>query len=137
MQWVSAVGSAQAQGPSPALVAEVTAVIDAYTARLTAIVKDIHQNPEIGFTETRTAAIVAKELKDLGYVVTTGNGRAGVVGVFRNGTGPTLWFRADMDANANTTAAPTLLRSSCCPALLLLARCATPGVLASASVRPW
>jgi amidohydrolase len=91
---------AAAQTPSPALLAKVNAAIDADTARLTDIFKDLHQNPEIAFTETRTAAIVAKELAALGFEVTTGIGKTGVVGVLKNGPGKTLWFRADMDANA-------------------------------------
>jgi hippurate hydrolase len=91
---------ALATAPSPALIAKVNTAIDADAARLTAIFKDIHQHPEIAFTETRTAAIVAKELKALGFDVTTGVGKTGVVGVFKNGPGPTLWFRADMDSNS-------------------------------------
>jgi hippurate hydrolase len=84
----------------PATLAKVNAAVEADTPRLTAIFKDLHQHPEIAFTESRTAAIVAKELKALGFQVTTGVGKTGVVGVFRNGPGKTLWFRADMDANA-------------------------------------
>jgi hippurate hydrolase len=51
-----------------ALAAQARAAIEADTARLTAMFKDIHQNPELGFMETRTAAIVAKELKALGFM---------------------------------------------------------------------
>jgi amidohydrolase len=89
----------QAPLPIP-LITKVKAVVDADTPRLTAIFKDLHQHPEIAFTETRTAAIIAKDLKSLGYTVTEGIGKTGVVGVLKNGPGPTLWFRADMDANA-------------------------------------
>ena len=85
---------------APGLIAKVDAAVAADAPRLTAIFKDLHQHPEIAFTETRTAAIVAKELKALGFTVTTGVGKTGVVGVFKNGDGPTLWFRADMDSNA-------------------------------------
>jgi hippurate hydrolase len=76
----------------------VQSVIDADTPRLLEIFKDLHRNPELAFTETRTAEIVARELQALGYEVTTGIGKTGVVGVLRNGPGPTLWVRADMDA---------------------------------------
>ena len=86
--------------PSPELIGKVNAVVDADAPRLTAIFKDLHQHPEIAFTETRTAGVVARELKALGFEVTTGIGKTGVVGVFRNGPGPTLWFRADMDSNS-------------------------------------
>jgi amidohydrolase len=85
---------------SEKLIAKVNAVVDADTARLTAIFKDLHQHPEIAFTETRTAGIVAKHLKSLGFTVTEGIGKTGVVGVLKNGPGPTVWFRADMDSNA-------------------------------------
>jgi hippurate hydrolase len=84
----------------PALAAQARAAIESDTPRLTAMFKDIHQNPELGFMETRTAAIVAKELKALGFTVTTGIGGTGVVGVLRNGNGPVVMYRADMDANA-------------------------------------
>lgn len=84
----------------PALITKVNAAVDADTARLTAVFKDLHQHPEIAFTETRTAAIVAKDLKGLGFAVTEGIGKTGVVAVLKNGVGPTVWFRADMDANA-------------------------------------
>ena len=79
---------------------QARAAIDADTPRLTAMFKDIHQNPELGFMETRTAAIVARELRALGFTVTTGIGGTGVVGVLRNGDGPVVMYRADMDANA-------------------------------------
>lgn len=92
-------GYAHAQTAPAALAAKVEAVIDADTDRLTEIFKDLHRHPEIAFTETRTAAIVARELGALGYEVTPGIGGTGVVGVLRNGSGPTLWYRADMDAN--------------------------------------
>lgn len=91
--------SAEAPIP-PALIAKVKAAVDADTVRLTTIFKDLHRHPEIAFTETRTAAIVAKDLKTLGFTVTEGIGKTGVVGVLKNGPGPTVWFRADMDSNA-------------------------------------
>ena len=97
---LSLAAAAPAATVSPALIAKVSAAVDADAPRLTAIFKDLHQHPELAFTETRTAGIVARELKALGFEVTTGVGKTGVVGVFRNGPGPTLWFRADMDSNA-------------------------------------
>jgi len=60
--------------------------------------KDLHRHPELGFHETRTAGLVAERLTALGFDVTTGVGRTGVVGVLRNGAGPTALVRADMDA---------------------------------------
>jgi len=60
--------------------------------------RDLHQHPELGFAETRTAAVAARELRAAGFEVTEGVGRTGVVGVLRNGDGPTALLRADMDA---------------------------------------
>ena len=82
------------------LVQQIHKAVDADAERLKDIFKDIHQNAELGFMETRTAAVVAKELRSLGFDVKTGIGRTGVVGILKNGSGPTFMFRADMDANA-------------------------------------
>jgi amidohydrolase len=68
-------------------------------ADVIAIRRDLHQHPELGFEERRTAALVAKRLRDLGYEVTEEIGITGVAGVMR-GTRPgkTIMLRADMDA---------------------------------------
>jgi len=67
--------------------------------------RDLHANPELSFAEHRTAALVAARARDMGYEVTEGVGRTGVVAVLRNGSsrrqrpaGPTVLLRADMDA---------------------------------------
>jgi amidohydrolase len=65
---------------------------------LTRLRRDIHQHPELGFQEYRTAALVADTLMELGISVQTGIGRTGVVGQIGNGQGPTIAIRADMDA---------------------------------------
>lgn len=65
---------------------------------LEAVYKDIHAHPELSMQETRTAGIAANRLKVLGFEVTTEVGKTGVVGILRNGDGPTVMLRADMDA---------------------------------------
>jgi len=60
--------------------------------------KDIHRHPELSMHEDRTAAVVAERLQASGFDVTTGVGQTGVVGLLRNGDGPTVMLRADMDA---------------------------------------
>jgi hippurate hydrolase len=60
--------------------------------------KHFHANPELSFQEEKTAARVAGELSRAGYIVTPGVGGHGVVAVLRNGEGPTLLIRGDMDA---------------------------------------
>jgi amidohydrolase len=62
------------------------------------VYRDVHANPELGFAETRTAGIVEGHLTSMGFEVTTGVGGTGVVGLLRNGAGPTVLARADMDA---------------------------------------
>jgi hippurate hydrolase len=77
--------------------AQVKQLAYADSARLAGIYKDLHQNPELAFMEVRTSAIIAKELKALGYQVVAGIAKTGVVGIFKNGTGPVVMYRADMD----------------------------------------
>ncbi|MDB5121519.1 MAG: amidohydrolase [Sphingobacteriales bacterium] len=68
--------------------------------RLVNMYKDLHQNPELGFMEVRTSGIIAKELKALGFEVITGIAKTGVVGILKNGEGPIVMYRADMDCNS-------------------------------------
>ncbi|MDN5843660.1 MAG: M20/M25/M40 family metallo-hydrolase, partial [Alcaligenaceae bacterium] len=65
---------------------------------LEALYKDVHEHPELSMQETRTAGLAADRLRTAGYEVTTGIGQTGVVGLLRNGDGPTVMLRADMDA---------------------------------------
>lgn len=67
-------------------------------AELEALYKDLHQHPELSMQEVRTAKIVADAMQDLGYEVTRNIGVTGVVCVMKNGAGPTVMLRADMDA---------------------------------------
>ncbi len=74
--------------------------IEEYADELTAIRRDLHEHPEIGFEETRTAGIVAEKLRSWGIEVHTGIGKTGVVGVLegKGGGGRAVGLRADMDA---------------------------------------
>jgi hippurate hydrolase len=65
---------------------------------LVELYKDLHQNPELSFAEVRTAARMAQELRRLNFAVTEKVGGHGVVGVLRNGSGPTIMIRTDLDA---------------------------------------
>jgi amidohydrolase len=65
---------------------------------LESLYKDVHAHPELSMQETRTAGLAADRLRAGGYEVTTGVGKTGVVGLLRNGDGPTVMLRADMDA---------------------------------------
>ena len=65
---------------------------------LMAIYRDLHANPELSFQETRTAGVLAAAARKAGFEVTEKVGRTGVVAVLRNGPGPTVLIRTDMDA---------------------------------------
>jgi len=78
---------------SPAL-----APVDALYPDLAAFYQDLHRNPELSRHEEKTSAKVAERLRALGYEVTDHVGGFGVVGMMKNGKGPTLLMRADMDA---------------------------------------
>ena len=60
--------------------------------------KDRHMHPEISFQEEMTAASLAKELRQIGWEVSEDVGQTGVVGILKNGDGPTILYRTDMDA---------------------------------------
>ncbi|HUC40564.1 MAG TPA: amidohydrolase [Gemmatimonadales bacterium] len=60
--------------------------------------RDIHEHPELGFEETRTAGLIAERLRGLDYHVTPGVGKTGVVGLKKNEGGRCVLLRADMDA---------------------------------------
>jgi len=77
--------------------AAIEAGLDKGYGQLDALYKDLHQNPELGFQETATAAKLAKAMRALGFEVTEGVGKTGVVAIYRNGKGPTVLVRTEMD----------------------------------------
>src|SRR2546428_1868203 len=72
--------------------------LDQIYPQLDALYIDLHKNPELSLKEQRTSARMADELRKLGFEVTTGVGRTGVVGVLHNGKGPTVMLRTELDA---------------------------------------
>jgi hippurate hydrolase len=72
--------------------------LDAQYTHIDALYKDIHLHPELSLQEERTAAKLAGEMKALGYEVTEGVARTGVVALYRNGPGPTVMVRTELDA---------------------------------------
>ncbi len=70
----------------------------AHAEDLNKLYRYLHANPELSLMETKTAALLAGKLKDLGFDVTEKVGGTGVVAVMKNGDGPTVMIRADMDA---------------------------------------
>ncbi|WP_439598253.1 M20 aminoacylase family protein [Falsiroseomonas sp.] len=82
------------------LAPDLLARLARHEAELTAIRHDLHRHPELGFAETRTAALVAAKLRGWGIAVVEGIARTGVVGTLRGRRGPggAIALRADMDA---------------------------------------
>ena len=74
------------------------AEVDAVYPQMQALYRDLHEHPELSTLETETAAKLAARLKELGYDVTTGIGGTGLVGVLKNGVGPTVALRVELDA---------------------------------------
>lgn len=78
---------------------KLSSSIDNAMPDLVAIRHDLHAHPELGLEETRTSAFIARHLAELGYEVTTGLAKTGVVGTLRNGSGSrSIGIRADIDA---------------------------------------
>ena len=72
--------------------------VAALEPELEALYKDLHQHPELAFQERRTAAALASRVKALGFEVTTGIGQTGIVAIMRNGPGPVVMLRTELDA---------------------------------------
>lgn len=72
--------------------------IDSIYPHVESLYEDLHRNPELSLHEVRTAGVMAEQLRHLGYEVTTGVGGNGVVGILKNGAGPTVMIRAELDA---------------------------------------
>ena len=87
-----------ARADTPPLTAEVRSKVAAEYPSLESLYKHLHTHPELSLHEEQSAARMAKELKDLGFSVTEHVGGHGVVGILKNGDGPTILIRTDMDA---------------------------------------
>jgi hippurate hydrolase len=93
-----ALAAAPLQAQAPPLREEIRKLIAADYPRLEALYHHIHANPELSFQEEKTAARLAGELRESGFEVTEKVGGHGIVGVLRNGDGPVVLVRTDLDA---------------------------------------
>ena len=90
--------TAQAQTPVANAGATLTGVVKAdYDRHLGELFRHFHANPELSFVENKTADRIAKELSSVGFEVTSGVGKTGLVALMKNGSGPLVMMRADMD----------------------------------------
>jgi hippurate hydrolase len=92
---IAASASAQSSGTAAGSGA---AQVDAIYPDIEKLYIDLHQNPELAFHEQRTAATLAARVKSLGFEVTTGVGGTGLVAILKNGAGPTVMLRTELDA---------------------------------------
>ncbi|CCA90328.1 MULTISPECIES: amidohydrolase [unclassified Novosphingobium] len=93
-----AASPAVAAVPDPkADLARIDAVLDKNYPQLQALYEDIHAHPEVAFQETRTAALLAARMRKLGFTVTEKVGGTGIVAIYRNGDGPTVLVRTELD----------------------------------------
>lgn len=83
---------------SPAASVSLAEAIHADMPQLMSLYRDIHAHPELSMQEVRTPALLAPQMRKLGFDVTEHVGKTGLVAVMRNGPGPVLLIRADMDA---------------------------------------
>ncbi len=92
--------AAQSQSTTSTVPSTVPSVeqVAAIYPEIDALYLDLHQHPELSMHEQQTGAKLAERLKALGYQVTTGVGRTGIVAILKNGGGPTVLLRTDMDA---------------------------------------
>jgi amidohydrolase len=83
---------------SQACAAALAGAIHSDLPQLMTLYRDLHAHPELSMQEIRTPAVLAPQMKKLGFEVTEHVGKTGLVAVMRNGSGPVLMIRADMDA---------------------------------------
>jgi hippurate hydrolase len=97
MMAILAGASALALGAMPAQADELREAVAADLPALVELYRDLHTNPELSFQEVETAKKLAARARALGFKVTEGVGKTGVVAVMENGPGPVVMLRADMD----------------------------------------
>jgi hippurate hydrolase len=94
--WLAAAAMTPAS-PAPATAATLQQSIRADMPMLMELYRDLHAHPELSMEEVRTPALMAPKMRELGFQVTEHVGKTGVVAVMKNGPGPVLLIRADMD----------------------------------------
>jgi hippurate hydrolase len=91
-------GPARAEMDVPALKAAIEKSFEADYPKLDALYKDLHAYPELAFQEVKTAAKLAAEMRAIGFEVTEKVGKTGLVAIYKNGDGPTILVRTELDA---------------------------------------
>src|SRR3954454_4222479 len=97
MKWYLLVAATMTLPLSPASAAALSDAIRADMPQLMTLYRDLHAHPELSMQEVRTPALLAPQMRKLGFDVTEHVGKTGLVAVMKNGPGPVLLIRADMD----------------------------------------
>src|SRR5262249_43438639 len=95
---VAALSPAHGEMDVERLKAAIEASFEADYPKLDALYKDLHSHPELAFQEIKTAAKLAAEMRALGFEVTEQVGKTGLVAIYKNGEGPTIMVRTELDA---------------------------------------
>src|SRR5271168_4326202 len=95
---VVALSPASAELDVAKLKASIETSVEADYPKLEALYEDIHAHPEVAFQEVKTAAKLAAEMRALGFEVTEKIGKTGLVAIYKNGEGPTVMVRTELDA---------------------------------------
>src|SRR5690349_15647324 len=90
--------AAHAEFDTGKLRATIESSVESDYPKLDALYKDIHAHPELAFQEEKTAAKLAAEMRALGFEVTEKVGKTGLVAIYKNGAGPTVMVRTELDA---------------------------------------
>jgi metal-dependent amidase/aminoacylase/carboxypeptidase family protein len=98
MTWVRFLLLEALTAPGFAQTSSLSQQVDAVYPEAHALYLDLHQNPELSSHETQTAAKLASSLRSLGYDVTEHVGGTGIVALLKNGPGPTIMLRTELDA---------------------------------------
>ena len=141
-----AAGGAHAQADLGRLKAEAQTLIGAQIGSLESLYQDLHAAPELAFQEVKTSARLASEMRALGFEVTEKIGKTGIVAILKNGPGPTILVRTELDAlpmeektglpyaskvKANFDGRDTFVMHSCAHDLHMVSWVGTARVLAS------
>jgi hippurate hydrolase len=95
---ISSIAAAQGTDGVTRLVPQIDKLIGTHYPAVEALYKDIHAHPELALEEVNTARKLATAMRELGFEVTEGIGKTGVVAMLRNGTGPMIMVRTELDA---------------------------------------
>lgn len=94
----AALATCSLQAQENSLNNRISVIAEEIASELEPLYRDLHRNPELSGFEKRTSSVIAHQLRTTGFTVTENVGGYGVVGIYKNGKGPVIMLRTDMDA---------------------------------------